>query len=238
MHPWQLLVVVAVVLIGACIQGAVGLGYGMFAGPLLAIVNPRLVPGPMLFVALFMTLAVAHRERRSLDLGQVRWALVGRIPGTVLGAAAVAALPLRGLSITFAVVVLVAVGLSLVGWKLAPDRRTLLAAGAVSGFMGTVGSIGGPPMAMVYQRHPGHSLRAILSGFFFVGTIMSIAGLVAFHRFGVAQVKDGLILLPPMLAGFALSRYLAPVLDRGWTRRVVLGISTATAALLLAQQIL
>ena len=47
-------------------------------------------------------------------------------------------------------------------------------AGATSGVLGTATSIGGPPMALVWQRSTGARLRGTMSGFFLIGSVMSI----------------------------------------------------------------
>ena len=48
-------------------------------------------------------------------------------------------------------------------------------AGATSGVLGTATSIGGPPMALVWQNSSGPKLRGTMSGFFLVGSVLSIA---------------------------------------------------------------
>jgi uncharacterized membrane protein YfcA len=133
--------------------------------------------------------------------------------------------------------VLAAVALSLAGWTLRPDPPTLLGAGATSGFMGTVTSIGGPPMALVYQRHTGAQLRATLALFFLIGAAFSLLVLSVAGQFGTEELSLGLLLVPGMIAGFLLSRVAAHYLDRGYTRMAVLAFSTAASIALLVQQL-
>lgn len=222
---------------GACIQGAVGFGLGLLAAPMLALIDRELVPGPLLFVAMLLTLLVAHRERGSIDVRGVRWAIVGRLPGTALGALAVAALPERGMTLTFALLVLAAVAMSVSGRVLHPSPRTLFAAGAVSGFMGTASSIGGPPIALVYQRASGSQLRSTLAGYFVIGALISLTGLALFGEFGVHEVAASFVLVPFMLAGFGFSHLASRVLDRGYTRVAVLTLSAASSLVLIVQEL-
>ncbi|APU14752.1 hypothetical protein [Actinoalloteichus fjordicus] len=56
------------VLLGAALQGTIGLGLGMVSGPILALLDPTLVPGPLLMLATLLTLTVVLRERAALDL--------------------------------------------------------------------------------------------------------------------------------------------------------------------------
>ena len=58
-----------------------------------------------------------------------------------------------------------------------------MGAGALSGFMGTIVSIGGPPIALLYQNESGPSLRGTLSAFFVVGVALAIIGLCAVRTF-------------------------------------------------------
>lgn len=238
MSPADLVVAAVAVAIGACLQGSVGFGFGTFAAPLLAIVDRDLVPGPLLVLALILTVLVALRDRAALDLHGVRWAVAGRLPGTLVGAVAVATLPERGLTVLFCMLVLCACGLSLSGWHVAPTVPNLVVAGMASGIMGTATSIGGPPVAIVYQQQPGARLRGTLAGFFVVGASLSVLGLAAVGELGGGELAGAAILVVPMLAGFAISRDAARYLDAGRTRAAVLTLSVASSLFLLARELL
>jgi uncharacterized membrane protein YfcA len=93
--------------------------------------------------------------------------------------------------------------------------------------MGTASSIGGPPLAMVYQHEPGHRLRGTLASYFVIGTFMSLAGIAWVGRFGAPELVWGLALMPGMVLGFLVSSRLTPWLDRGYTRHAVLTVAFA-----------
>lgn len=234
----ELLLATAIVAVGASIQGVMGFGLGLIGAPLLALFEPELVPGPLLFAVLPLTVLVAMRERGALDLRGVRWALVGRVPGTIAGSAAVAVLPHGPLAILLGLVVLTAVLLSISGWHVRPTTGTLLTAGAASGFMGTATSIGGPPMAIVYQRQTGPQLRSTLALYFVIGGCLSLLMLTIAGEFRGQELRAGLVLLPGVLVGFAGSKRLARLLDRGYTRMAVLGCSAAAAVALILTELL
>lgn len=228
---------VCAVTVGACVQGVVGFGLGLIAAPLLALVDPDLVPGPLLFVGVPLTIMVALRERADLDFHGIRWAIAGRIPGTIAGSVAVALLPDGPLVVLLGCVVLAAVVMSVGGWSVRPTTGTLVGAGLASGFMGTATSIGGPPMAMVYQRHTGPQLRATLAAYFVFGAAFSLAVLAIAGQFGGHELALGLVLLPGVIAGFSLSKLVARVLDRGYTRTAVLGFSAVSAIVLIVEEL-
>ncbi len=233
----ELLVAALAVAVGACAQGSFGFGLGLVAAPVLALVDSAYVPGPLLMVALVLTVLVTHRERAQLEWHGVRWAILGRLPGNVVGAVAVAALPERHLIVLFAVLILVGVGLSVAGWDVRPTPRALFSAGAASGVMGSITSIGGPPMALVYQRRSGSELRSNLALFFLIGTMLSILALTVAGEITRSDVGRAAVLVPPMLLGFGASRVLARRLDGASTRAAVLGFSAAAALVLLAREL-
>ena len=91
------------VILGAVAQGSVGFGFGMLAAPVLALVDKELVPGAVLLLGLTIAVAIAWNERGALDWLGIRWALVGRVLGTVAGAYAVTRLDHDAMAIALGV---------------------------------------------------------------------------------------------------------------------------------------
>ena len=120
---------------------------------------------------------------------------------------------------------------------LAPTGRTLVAAGVLSGLLGTIAAVGGPPLALLYQDAPGARIRSTISGFFLVGTIVSLVALWLVGRFGAGEFRLALIMLPGMLAGLALSRRTARYVDRGYTRPAVLAVVALTGLAIVVRQL-
>jgi uncharacterized membrane protein YfcA len=229
MTSWQLVVVLLVSATGAFIQGSVGFGHNLVAAPILALVDERFVPGPAIASAAVLTALMAYRDRRDLHLGEIRIAVVGRIPATILAAVTVALLPAEPLAILFAALVLVAVGITAFGPQLRPTRRNLLVAGALSGYMGTATSIGGPPMAMLYAGEHGRRLRGTLAGFFLIGIVLSLSALAVTGSFGREEVLLSALPVPGVVVGFLSSGVGTRWLDAGRTRPAVLVVSALAA---------
>jgi uncharacterized protein len=226
-----------VVLVGALVQGTVGFGIGLVAAPLLAIIDPALVPVPMLLLGTAHAALGLVREHGHADWPGVGWALLGRLPGTALGVLAVALLPPRWFAVVVAATVLVCVALSLVRWHPRPTAPALLVAGLVSGTGGTASGIGGPPVALLYQNASGPQVRATLGAYFTAGSLVSLAGLAAGGEFTTDALRAAAVLLPFMIVGFAVSSPARRLLDRGWTRPAVLGLASAGALALLGQAV-
>ncbi|MGH9137941.1 MAG: sulfite exporter TauE/SafE family protein [Acidimicrobiales bacterium] len=227
-----------VVLAGACLQGVVGFGSNLVAAPLLVLVSTRFVPAPLIVVTTLLNVLVTRREGRASVDKQISWAIVGQVGGALAAGVALLAVSDRGLSVLFAGIVLTAVALSVGGWHLPPTPRTLAGAGVAAGFMGTISGIGGPPIALVYQRADAPTLRGTLARFFLAGGAISIATLAAVGHVDAETVVPTLVLVPGMVAGFLLSRPLVRRLDRATARPVVLVLSTAAALAVLARELL
>ena len=233
LSPVAFAVACVVVVVGACVQGTLGFGLGLIAAPVLAFLDPDLVPAPLLMLALLLTIVVAFRERGALDWRGLKWAFFGRVPGSILGTIAIVWLPEQWMLVVFSLMIISGVVLSAAGWRVTPTGGTLFGAGALSGFMGSLTSVGGPPMALVYQRHSGAQLRSTLALFFTFGTMLSLALLAVAGELHVADVGRAARLLPAMLVGLVLSRHASRWLDRGYTRTAILVFSGVVALALL-----
>ena len=224
-----------VVAVGALVQGTVGFGLALVAAPLLAILDPALVPVPLLVVTAAHSLLALRREHGDTDWPGVGWALLGRLPGIGLGVLAVATLPPRAFAAAVGVTVLVCAVLSVVSWRPRPTVPALLVAGLVSGAGGTASSIGGPPVALLYSGEGGPRVRSTLAAYFTAGTLLSLAALALAGQVTGPALGAGALLLVPMLAGFALSGPARRLLDRGWVRPAVVGLAAAGAVALLVR---
>jgi len=236
--PVELLAACAAIAAGATVQGSVGFGLGLVAAPLLVLIDPALVPGPVLFCSLATVVLMAARERREMDVTGVKWGVAGRLFGTLAAAAVLSSVPKEEMAVLLGGLVLLAVALSASGLHLPHTLWTLISAGALSGFMSTIASTGGPPMALLYQKAPGARLRSTMAGFFIVGTILSIAALAVVGQFGLIELLSSLVLLPGVLIGFALSTKARALLDRGYTRTGVLVVSAASSIAAILRQVL
>ncbi|BBX66660.1 sulfite exporter TauE/SafE family protein [Mycolicibacterium psychrotolerans] len=231
-------VLAVAVLLASALQASIGFGMGMFAAPIVALVEPSLIPGTLIMVATLVTLIVVIREREAIDLSGTGWALVGRVPGTVAGALLLAALPHRALSLVLAAVVLGGVVLTSSGWIPAPRRRNVVLAGATSGLLGTATSIGGPPMALVWQRNSGSRLRGTMSGFFLVGSVLSLIVLSVTGAVDRRTLWGFAVLIPAALAGYLLSTLVNRHLNPARLRWLAIGVSAAGAVLLIGRELL
>jgi uncharacterized membrane protein YfcA len=95
--------------------------------------------------------------------------------------------------------------------------------------MATTAGLGGPPVALVYQRETGLRLRGTLAAYFIVGTVLSLLALAWAGRFSGEEVRLSFLLIPGTVLGYFMSRPAAAYLDAGYTRTAVLAVSMLAA---------
>ncbi|MBN2424032.1 MAG: sulfite exporter TauE/SafE family protein [Calditrichaceae bacterium] len=229
----QIAAAIIIAAMGALVQSAVGFGLGPLSVPLLLLVDPAFVPGPVLMNGLVLTIFMFKREINDVDYFGLKWATIGRFMGTIIGAALLYIMPKESLKLYFGVAILIAVSFSWMGFSLPFKKSTLVSAGIISGFMGTTVSIGGPPMALVYQNMSGPKIRSTLSGIFGIGTIMGVISLTVIGYFGQKEIYASIILLPGLLSGFALSKHTFTWLDKGFLKPAILVLSSFAALIVI-----
>ena len=191
----EFLLATLIVAIGSALQSSVGFGFALMSAPILAFVDPRLVPGPLILAVTLLLVLTAVREHQSMDLTGIGWVLFGRVPGTVLAIVLLDAMSERGITIGLGLLVLLAVVISLLRVALPRTPPLLMIAGLISGLMGTSSGLGGPAVAVLYQNEPGERVRSTLAGYFLIGAVMSLAALAYAGRMGRAEATLSLGLL-------------------------------------------
>lgn len=241
-EPWVVAVCGAAILLGAVVQGVVGTGLALTAVPVLAWLAPELVPVSILVAAMPIAVTSAVRERAHLDVPGVGWAMVGRLPGGLLGAVAVAMLPVRGLQLIVAATVLLAVLAAVVTdarsvgeVRLRPRRSTLVVAGVLSGVGGTTSGIGGPPIAIAFRNVGGPSIRSTLSIILVLGAVLSILSLALVGEVTLPRLTAGATLIPLVMLGYVVAGFLRGRLNPAGVRVFVLVISSVAGAGLLLE---
>jgi uncharacterized membrane protein YfcA len=235
--PGELVLAIVLAFVGSLLQGSIGFGLAVVAAPILLLVDPRFVPAPMMLAAVFLVILIALRDRRDVIVRDVALATVGRIIGTLPAAYALTIMPAKTYEMVFAGLILLAVAFSVFGWHTQRTPLNVVVAAILSGFIGTMSSVGGPALAMIYQHETGPKIRGTISAIFTIGTTISLFALWWVGRFGAVEVTLGLLLLPGVLLGFLLSQYTARRLDKAHTRPTVLVISALSAVVIVLRAI-
>ncbi|ARO15903.1 protein of unknown function DUF81 (plasmid) [Ketogulonicigenium robustum] len=232
---WTGFAAIVAVFIAGAVQGVTGFGFNMLAAPLLAVISPVFVPGPMLVMAGAVCIGATLRDWRDVDCSDLGFSLLGRFVAAIGAALAIGTLSPHAFSGVFGLAVLLAVILSLLGTTFKASPASLFGAGAVSGFMGTLTSIGAPPMALVYQNAPPARMRATLNAYFFVGSLISIAALAATGGFGRDDLVLGAFMTPFAMLGLLASGFARGLLTKARVKPLIIAISFVSALVLLAR---
>ena len=225
------------VLVGSFVQAVVGLGVGLVTAPVIAVLEPSLMPTlPLLFGLLVSGLSLAG-ERDHVDWPAIGWSLPARIPGTMLGVGLVLAFTSSQLGIAVAVMVLVAVLLSVWSVTVPVNRTTLVAAGFTSGVTGTATSIGGPPIALLFQHRRPSEVRATLAVFFFIGVVLSLSALWITGSIPLDSLVVAGLVSPLLVLGIWVGTRVRGRLPRDRFRVAVLVVCAASAVVLLIRSL-
>ena len=155
-----------------------------------------------------------------------------------MGVWVVTTLTARELGIAIGVVVLVAVAVTWRAITVPINRRTLSAAGFASGVTGgTATSIGGPPIAIVYQHRPAREIRTTMAVYFLVGATLSLVALLVSGDLDSDQVVAAAELLPFLAVGAVLGAVARRSIPAYVVRPAVLIVSAASALVLLVRSI-
>ena len=201
----EIAIAALVIFVGSYVQSSIGFGLAIIAAPVLFLIDPLYVPAPITVSALTLSLANSYSHWRSISFRGLKFAILGRIPGTVAGGLLLLWIDQQSLALWLGVSVLVAVLLSLSNIVFKPTPGTLFSAGFLSGFMGTSSSSGGPPIALVLQHQENDFIRANLAAFFVISCFMSLLMLGSIDKFGMQQIRLSLPLMPATLVGYWLA---------------------------------
>lgn len=237
---WTLLnifFVTATICTGSILQASTGLGSGLIIVPLLALISYSLIPGPMIFASLSLTVAMTLYGWRDIDRDHMGKLLLGLLLGIIFAASIVSYLPLSELGLVFGLLILVAVMVSVWARNANVAARWYPLIGALSGFMGTTAAVGAPVLALLYQNRRGPTIRATLACLYVISSVVILLSLHFAGRFGYQDVLSGIYLIPGFVVGYFIAPLFTRWIDQGYARPAVLFVSGTSALLLIIKSI-
>lgn len=222
-----------IMMLGAALQASAGFGSGLVAVPLIVLIDTRLVPGPILFAYIFLSVFIVLKERKHVSQTTQHALISGLAFGSALSLFALFFIANEHFPIIAAMMVLLGVFLSLFRKGLTLNGKTLFISGSLSGIMSTLAGLSGPPMALALQFEKPEFIRANLAFAFIFASLFSIAVLLLKGRFHLEYLALGSLMVPGMFLGFLLGKSLSAYLNAQLSRWMILGISTASALSLL-----
>lgn len=238
LEPGVFAAIALTVVAGATVQGLVGLGVGLVSAPIVTLLAPDLMPGMLLWMGLLTPMLTLARDREDIDWRVLRWAVPFRIPGTIIGVLLVGWFTDRELGIAVGSMVLVSVAVTWSAITLPISRTNLSIAGVLAGIGATTTSIGGPPIAVLYQHQQPRVIRNTLAVFFCVGAVFSLAGLAISRELTSHESLVALALAPCVPLGLRIARLLDSRLPGESIRGGVLVVCAASAIVLVVRSLI
>lgn len=202
----QLMICFGIIIFASILQVSIGMGFGMLASPLVAMVKPELVPGSILAMGLFVAFSGAWRERKNIVLQELKLGIYGRIIGSLCAFVILLFISdIDAFLILFGLVMLIAIAMAAFGDKIEFTEGRLLNLSVLSGLMGSITAVGAPPMALIYHERAPSLVRPTLNAFFFSGSVL---GLISLGLSGWINIQDfiaAVVFLPAMFIGILLS---------------------------------
>jgi uncharacterized membrane protein YfcA len=227
-----LLVAVAIMLVAATAQALTGFGYSLVSVPLLSLVigpHAAVVSAAVASLSLNVGTVVverAHVRRRATAVLVAAGAL-----GTPLGLFLLHELSDNALRILIAVVVLLCTVQVWRGFRVPEHRSVVIAAGLLSGTLGTSTGTNGPPLVAAFQAmgYEPRQFRATLAAIFCFTGVIALVGFGVTGQFTRPAVTVGLWGTPAVALGWLVGNRLFATIDAVRFRQVVLVALVATS---------
>lgn len=234
----QIVTIYSTLFAAALMQGVVGFGFALVVAPILGLIDMRFVPAPLVMSGFIITGIMFLQEKEFVVKINVGLATFGLVFGSILGAIALVSLSENGLTIGLGIALLIAVFANLFGGSIRFNRKNLLIGGFFTGLMGTITSIGGPPIALVFQSQKPEVIRGNLAAFFSLGIIITLTTLFFAGRFSWQEATTGAQLMPPIFMGVMLSGFFKKKVNHNWVRYGILTLCTLASTTLITKGII
>ena len=231
------LLVNVILILSSILQMATGVSVGMIIVPALAMISCSLIPAPIIFASLALTMMMAYKGREHIDVKNVYQVNLGMFAGIFVAVFLLNTIHFDHLGLIFGSLILISVATSLKvkSFTLSPTANYL--GGLAAGVMGAMAAVGGQILAMLFQNHPLESIKSTLA---FLYTLFSIATLAIFYYFGqfsYEQMISGLYMMPGFLIGFFVAPLFSKYFNPKYAKPVVLGMATLGSINLIYQSL-
>lgn len=226
-----------ILILSSILQRVTGVSVGMIIVPFLALISYSLIPVPIVFASLTLTIMMAFQGKEYIDFnGSIR-ILIGMFFGIILSVFILSKIEFEHLGLLFGSFILVSVLISLKIKGLKLKNSAIYFGGLIAGIMGTMAAVGGQILALIYQNHPLPVIKATLA---FLYTMFSILMLIIFYfynQFSYEQFISGLLLMPGFIIGFYISPVFTKYFNPKYSKAVVLFMATFGALMLIYQSL-
>ncbi|MEM9047553.1 MAG: sulfite exporter TauE/SafE family protein [Pseudomonadota bacterium] len=218
------------------IRGFTGFGAAMVFVPLAAIfLSPLATIIALLIMDVGASLMLIRAALPHAQLRHVGGLFAGAAVGLPLGVMLLERLDPVAFRWAAAAISLLALALLLSGWRYRgrPGPAATLGVGGVSGFLGGLTGLGGPPVILFFLGGPERAarVRASIIAYFIAGTVL---GFIVFGWRGALTAQTlgwGLVLTPPFVAGTFVGARLFGLAGEAQFRGIAYAVITGSVIL-------
>lgn len=233
----EIALIIAFTGMGAMVQGCMGIGVGLIAGPVLVSIDPGFAPGPLLFVAQIVAIRHVIVEREHIDRPALRNALMGLPVGIALGLTVLVMVNEQLLAIIVGSATALAAIALLAGASARQTSTSERIAGGACAFASITAGLPGPPLVVAFSDMKPATLRGTTGALIFAVAVVAAIALVLSGEFGSHEFRLLLLMIPGAVLGLLAARVMRPRLDRPWFRTAVLILAAAGGAALVLRQL-
>ncbi len=219
---FALILAAVVVGLATYMQGITGVGFGMVAMPLLVLIDPGTVPGPVIIAGIFASVPFLIAGWKQVAWREFAILLPGVVIGSLVAAIVISLVASNTLRGFVGLLLVFAGGAAAFSKARAPGPVAFTSAGFATGFMGTVAGVHSAPLAILYRHDKLAKVRPTAAALFVAAYILSLAGLAAIAPSQLGSPTIALAMIPGVVLGlFAASGRFARPAD-GVMRPIIL----------------
>lgn len=207
------------------------------AGPALVAIDPGFAPGPLIVGSQIVGLRNVIVERNHTDRTAVRRCAIGLPFGLAAGLAVLAVANDRVIALLVGSFAAAGAISLLLGLQVTRSPRIEVATGTAVAFSSVTAALPGPAFALTFSEMKPATLRGTVGSVFFMVAVAAMIGLLATGEFGGHELELIGWLIPGILLGLGLARFVRPFLDRAWFRPAVLLVALAGGIALILRQL-
>jgi uncharacterized membrane protein YfcA len=231
------LLVNLIIVIASILQMSTGVSSGVIIVPFLAMISYTLIPIPIIFASLSLTILMAYKWHQDIDLKSLLPISISMLVGIFIGAYLMLKINTNYIGIVFGVFILfsILISIKIKTFNLSIMMRYI--GGLTAGFMGTMAAVGGQILALLFQNH---SLKSIKSTLAFLYTIFSLLMLFVFYLFeniSYEEIVSGFYMMPGFIVGYLIAPYFSRYLNPKYSKPIVLTMSTIGAFIVIISSI-
>lgn len=226
-----------ILIVSSILQMATGVTVGMIIVPFLAMISYTLIPVPIAFASLALTIMMAYKGRYHIDTKNMLQISLGMLAGILLSVFILKNIKFEHLGLIFGVFILISVFISIKVKSFTLNKSINYSGGFIAGVMGSMAAVGGQILALLFQNHPLESLKSTLA---FLYTLFSTVMLIVFFIFGefsYTQFLSGLYMMPGFIIGFFIAPMFAKYFNPKYSKTVVLSMATIGAIVLISKSL-